>query len=405
MSLFFRSVSAGSESRSVSFQDVWGSGGPWSGGSSTESGENISPDSALRVAALWSSADLIASIVSTMPIDTFRGGGSNARTPVSPSPQIVASPSLLVTRRDWTYQAVMSLLLRGNAYGYVVDRDSLLRPRTVEWLSPDVVEVAQKSSLSPVTYRVSGQPVPADRIIHIRAFLKPGSAVGLSLVEYHKETLGISAAALKHGGKWYGGGAHPTAMLFNSEKTLTADEASTVKERFLTVLKRGGREPIVLGKDWKYQPIQSSASDSAFLDSMGYSDAQIARLFGPAVAEVLGFKTGDTMTYSNREQRTLDLLTFAIQKWLVKLEDAISGMLPNPQYVKFNSASLLRADTLTRYQTHEVARRIGLNNVDELRELEDEPPLPNGEGKDYTPLGASAPAALSATPPTEGQPQ
>lgn len=395
MSLFFREAQ-GPAKRSISYQDVWGRGLDF-GGSSTESGETINSDTAMRVAALWSSADLLASIVSTMPIGAFRGGSSGARTPVTPTPVVVASPSLVVTRREWTYQAIMSLLLRGNAYGYVVERDALLRPRTVEWLSPDVVEVTQASSLERPTYKVSGQRIPADDLIHLRAFLRPGSAIGLSLIEYHAETLGISAAALKHGGKWYGSGAHPTAMLFNTEKTIDADVAATVKTRFMEVI-RGRREPIVLGKDWKYEQIQSSASDSQFLEAMGYTDAQIARLFGPAVAEVLGYETGGSMTYSNREQRTLDLLTFSVQKWLVKLEDAISGMLPQPQYVKYNAASLLRADTLTRYQTHKVAREIGLENIDEIREIEDMPPLPNGEGKDYAPLSAPTQAA-----PSEGQ--
>lgn len=382
MSLFFRDA-APTDKRSISYRDVWGSGLDFNTGS-TSSGEAINTDSAMRVAALWSSADLIASIVSTMPVGTFAGSTS---APVSPSPSLVASPSLVVTRREWTYQAVMSLLLRGNAYGLIVERDAQLRPQAVEWLDPATVTVTQSSSIARPTYSIGGQPIPRDDMIHMRGFLRPGSAIGLSLIEYHRETLGISAAALKHGGKWYGSGAHPTAMLFNTEKTITSEQATTVKARFMESL-RGKREPIVLGKDWKYEQIQSSAADSLFLDAMGYTDAQIARLFGPAVAEVLGYETGGSMTYSNREQRTLDLLAFSIQKWLVRLEDAITGMLPQPQYVKYNASSLLRADTLTRYQTHKLAREIGLNNVDELRELEDEPPLSNGQGTDYTPLNA-----------------
>jgi hypothetical protein len=54
--------------------------------------------------------------------------------------------------------------------------------------------------------------------------------------------------------------------------------------------------------------------------------------------------------------------------------------------VRFNADAMLRTDTLTRYQTHRIARVIGLNNIDELRLLEDQEPLPNGQGQDYAPL-------------------
>lgn len=370
MSLFFRTAPA-PERRSISYQDVWGTGGPWPTGM-TASGENINPDSAMRVAALWSAADLIAGIVSTMPISVYSG---SVASPINPAPPIVETPSLVVTRREWTYQAVMSLLLRGNAYGLIVERDRLLRPQAVEWLDPTIVGVQQLSTLAKPTYRINGEIVRPDDIVHLRAFLRPGSAIGLSLIEYHKETLGISAAAMNYGAKWYDGGAHPTAMLFNTEKTLTSEVAQTVKSRFLATLK-GGREPVVLGKDWRYQKIQANAADSAFLDSMQYTDTQIARLFGPAVAEVLGYETGGSMTYSNREQRTLDLLAFSIQKWIVRLEDALDAMLPDPQYVKYNSSSLLRADTLTRFQAHQIAISAGFETKDEVRALEDLPPLP-----------------------------
>ena len=388
MSLFFRDAPPTSK-RSISYQDVWGSGRDFNTGT-TESGESINADSAMRVAALWSSADLIASIVSTMPVGTFAGSTS---APVNPSPSLVASPSLVVTRREWTYQAIMSLLLRGNAYGLIVERDNNLRPQAAEWLDPSAVTVTQSSSTARPTYSINGQPIPRDDMIHMRGFLRPGSAIGLSLIDYHRETLGISTAALKHGGKWYGSGAHPTAMLFNTEKTITAEQATTVKARFMESL-RGKREPIVLGKDWKYEQIQASAADSLFLDAMGYTDAQIARLFGPAVAEVLGYETGGSMTYSNREQRTLDLLAFSIQKWLVRLEDTITAMLPQPQYIKYNASSLLRADTLTRYQAHEIALQNRFETTDEVRALEDLPPMEQQSAQRWQEVGL--PALISA---------
>jgi hypothetical protein len=45
----------------------------------------------------------------------------------------------------------------------------------------------------------------------------------------------------------------------------------------------------------------------------------------------------------------------------------------------------VRTDIKTRYEVYELARRIGLKSIDELRELEDLEPLPNGQGATYVP--------------------
>ena len=75
-----------------------------------------------------------------------------------------------------------------------------------------------------------------------------------------------------------------------------------------------------------------------------------------------------------------------------------TAALPKPEYVKFNVDSLIRADTKTRYEVHQIARTIGLNNVDEIRAIEDMDPLPDGQGQDYSPIKA---APTTTAPPKE----
>lgn len=396
MSLFFR-ASGGGEQRAISM-DEWMRG--FESNARTRSGETVTTDKALGLGAVWSSTNLLASIVANLPVDVFRGTGAT-KTPVNTPPALVETPSLIVSRSDWVYQAMMSLLLRGNAYGMVVERDPLLRPRTVEWLDPDAVEVHQASSLRPPTYRVSGQDVPRGDIIHVPAFLKPGSAVGMSPVAYHAEGIGLGLAAQKHGAQWFGDGAHPTAILHNkTQKALKPEVAKKVKARFMEVLRGGGREPLVLGSDWEYKPIQVSAAEAQFLQTQGYTDAQVAKLYGPGIAEVLGYSQagGGSLTYSNRVDRSLDLLTYAVLPWVRKLEELLTSNIARPQTVRFNTNGLLRADPKTRHEMYRIDREIGLYSIDELRALEDLPPLPNGQGADYSPLkGGTSPAPAGDT--------
>ena len=355
------------------------------GSTRTSSGEVVTPAKSLRLGSVWATTNLLASIIANLPVDVFRGTGVN-KTPVNPQPALVASPSLIVSRREWIYQGMMSLLLRGNAYGVVVERDAVLRPRTVEWLSPDNVKVTQASSLDRPTYEVGGTTVAREDIIHMRAFVQPGSAIGLSPVEYHAETIGVGLAAQKFGAQWFGDGATPTAILQNDDKTINPKEARTVKERFVASL-RGRREPVVLGKGWKYKQIQVSANESQFLDAMGYTDAQVAHLYGPGLAEILGYtQAGSSLTYSNRVDRSLDVLTYAALPWVNKFDDLLTANIAQPQTARLNVNALLRADPKAQREMFRIDREIGLHSIDELRSLIDEPPLPDGAGADYTPL-------------------
>lgn len=62
--------------------------------------------------------------------------------------------------------------------------------------------------------------------------------------------------------------------------------------------------------------------------------------------------------------------------------------------MKFNADALVRSDMSTRYASYQIGRQIGMLSIDEIRALEDKPPLPNGEGQDYAPLKSVAPPQL-----------
>ena len=384
MSLFFR---AQPERRAISSD--WLVGSTLDVGR-TSSGQSVTTNTAMQHGAMWASAHLLSSIVSNLPVDVFRGAGQT-KTPVSPQPRFVSSPSLIVTRREWIYQSMMAMLLRGNAVGYVMERDSLQRPQVAEWLDPDTLTIKQESALHRPTYAIGSKPVAANDMIHMRAFLRPGSAVGMSVIEYHAEKIGVGLAAEKFGGQFYGGGGHPTGLFQNKTQKIDPAKASQIQERILSVMK-GRREPLVLGSDWDYKPLQVSPSESAFLESQGYTDAQIARLFGPGVAEVLGFtQSGSSLTYSNRVDRSLDLLTYTVMPWVSRFEDMWTANIAQPQTARMNVSAMLRADPKTQMEMFRTAREIGLYNIDEERGLLDLPPLPDGQGQDYTPLKASTP--------------
>lgn len=329
----------------------------------------------LQSIAVRSSVDLLASLTSELPLDVYRGTGPT-RTKVTTPGYLQDPGGEGHGAEDWIYQALMSWLLRGNLYGTVIDWSSTgLFPTTVALHYPD--DVRGDDSSGRLRWRVAGREVDGESFLHRRVNPVPGRVLGLSPVEFHAYQLGLSIASARFGAAWFRDGAIPGGLLTN-EGELDATQAKVAKDRFMASL-RGTREPAVLGNGWKYQQVQVAPNESQFLETQGFTEAQCARIFGPGVAEVLGYETGGSMTYANVVDRRADLLALTLNRWILRAERLLTAMLPRPQYVKLNRDALLQATTLQRYEAHKTAIGAGFKTRNEVRENEDLNPLPGGD--------------------------
>lgn len=342
---------------------------------------DISSDQAMRHSAVWACIRLIAGTVSTLPIHVMRND-QDVEVP------LIASPSALVSPITWRDQLVVSMLLRGNAYGLITETDGAGYPLTVELIHPDkvagrVVDGRVRLSWDGVEHDLW----PLGDAIHVPAFTVPGSPFGLSVIDYARTTIGSGLASEEWGARFFTEGAVPSAVL-STDQAVTREQAQEIKARFMTAV-AGKREPAVLGAGVNYTPISVSPGESAFLDTYRMSGENVCRLFG-VQSEMIGMaSSGSSVTYANREQRVQDFLTFTLSPWLSRIEEALSALLPPDHRVKFRTGGLLRADIQTRYSVYESSARIGRMSggempltVDEMRALEDLPPLPRNNGSE-----------------------
>lgn len=355
-----------------------------------------SAESSLQSVAVWSAVDLIASVVSELPLDVYRDTGE---VPVKlRTPGYMEDPDGSGHGgEDWTYRAVYSWLMRGNVYGDILQRSNAGGfLQQVELFHPDLVSGSLREG-RPV-YLHNGEQVPDSRIYHRRVNPVPEYVEGLSPIQMHASTIGLSLTASKFGLQWFQDGAHPTALLINSETSIDEDQARSVKDRFLATL-RGRREPLVMGKGWDYKPIQLTAEESQFLATQGYSAAECARIFGPGIAEILGYETGGTMTYANIQDRELTLLKYAIGRWIRRMERIWFQFLPRPQFAKYNRDALLETNTMQRYLAHASALSAQWKTVNEVREKEELAPVVWGDKP------TSPPAAVPVDDPAAQDPE
>lgn len=328
-------------------------------------------EASLQKLAVWACVNLVSTIAETMPLQYFPRPRESA-----PLPSWLADPAGDGHGLpDWTSQYVYSAMLRGNVYGITAERDRLRgTPTQIALQHPDLVQPYLDAGV--VQWRANGEEVPAGDMWHRRYHPVPGRVLGLSPIELQALTIGTGISSLRFGAAWFQDGGHPSAIL-SSEQNLDPKQAATAKDRFMAAV-FGRREPVVLGNGWKYQAIQIAPNESQFLETNGYTSAECCRIFGPGFAEIFGYETGGSLTYSNIEQRSLDLLTYAVDPWLVRVERALTGLLPLGEVVKFNRGALVRTDLLTRYKAHAIALRNQFKVIDEIRDLEDMGPVPWG---------------------------
>ena len=341
----------------------------------------VDADTAMRLSAVWACIRLISGVGSTLPLDVFRGSGTD-RVEVGSS--LFDAPFPDVTLPMWLHQMWVSLLTDGNAYALVSSTGGNGWPTSLELLDPG--RVSWTPSGDSWRVRVDGRPVerfPTGRLWSVSLFTRPGVPFGMSPIDHARYTIGAGLAAERFGGQFFTKGGTPNALLY-AESELTAEQAGAAKAAFVRATS-GTREPAVLGAGWRYERVQLSPDEAQFLDAQRFTVEQIARIYGVPPEMIGGASSGSSVTYANREQRAADWLTFGLMPYLVPIEAALSTLIPRPQRVKFNVDAVLRSDLKTRYESYEIASRIGdisgtpLLSVNEMRDLEDLTPVDSGD--------------------------
>ncbi|MFD9943204.1 phage portal protein [Nonomuraea sp. NPDC059023] len=330
-----------------------------------------SAEASMRKVAVWASVMLLAGTAGMLPLDAFTGRGTGKRQ--------VDLPEWLEDPAgdghgfgDWVQQLVWCYGMRGNGIALIAERDHGL-PTQLVLQHPDDVTVHRDATNGVPEWRIAGQKIDAARLWHSRAYPLPGKLLGLSPIGHHMLTIGLGLSVLRFGHQFFDDGAHPTGLLKTSGQ-LNEGKAKVAKARFLAAIS-GRREPLVLGGDWDFKPLQIAPEESQFLETAKLTSAECCRIFGPGVAEVLGYETGGAMTYQNIEQRNLQLLIYALDPHLTRIERALTRMLAPGTYVRFARGALLRTDIMTRFRAYRLAIRNHIQAPSEARALEDLPPM------------------------------
>jgi HK97 family phage portal protein len=338
----------------------------------------ISEDRALHSAAAWSCIDVLATTVSSLPIDVIRTVG-RTRQPAR-APAVIERPSPLVSRRVWLYSLMFSLCTDGNAFGWIGENlDELGNPTRIDLMHPSGVTGRRVGADGVAEVTINGKGThklwPYGPVWHVPGkMVAAGSPFALSPLSYAGTSITAGIAAEGYGARFFTDGGHPSAIL-HADQELDEGAARRIKAAFVAAIRPGSREPAVMGSGLTYTPVQSDPSSTQFIELIRFSIEQACRYWRVPPAMVYSAVSGQSVTYANVSQADLHYLKHSVDGYLTSLEESLSALLTAPRSVKVNRDAMLRADPLERYKLHELALKNRVRTVNEVRVLEDEAPF------------------------------
>jgi HK97 family phage portal protein len=345
-------------------------------------GYNVTRENALKSSAAWACLRLRADILSMMPVDVFRRA-LGVQVEVPKPPVLVNPGGERVGINEWMYSTQFDLDSTGNTFGIIAARDGNNLPARID-LVP-VTDVVVQVRKGVVSYRIAGEDTPADQVWHEKQFTTSGMPIGLSPLASAAATISGYLSAQQFAADWFSGSAVPQAMLRNTAKKVSPDEALVIKDRFKASVTNG--EVFVTGNDWDYQMISAKASEAMFLEERKFGIGDICRYFGVPGDMIDAESSTGSITYANVTQRNLQLLIMNIGPAIARRETAFSDLLlQKPRYVKLNTDALLRMDLASRYASYELAIKERFLAPSEVRELENRPPFTQAQIDEFLAL-------------------
>lgn len=388
------------------------------GGRAPSSGVLVTPTTAMQCSAVYACVRILAETIGSLPRKVYRrleGGGKEADPDHPLYPVLHDQPNPEQTAMELFEMLEGHVALRGNAYAEIV-RNGAGRVMALWPLHPDRVRPERQGQtlvyvvkIPGGTLSVSGQPIrraeeialSTDQVLHGRGLSSDG-VLGLSPIQLTAEAVGLTIATESYGAAFFGNGARPDGVL-ELPGRLSPDGKKALKAEWDEAHRGLGaaHRVAVLEEGLKWAAIGIQNDHAQFLQTRSFQLADIARIFRiPGVLLGLDDKTS---TYASAEQFFLSFVVHTIRPWVVRWEQAFNAKLLTPRerathFVEHLLDGLLRGDIKTRYDAYAVGRMNGWLNADDIRELENLNPLPDGQGQTYLIQGAMIPLAQAGKP-------
>lgn len=371
-------------------------------GASSSAGVSVTPESALRVSAVYACVARIAGAIATLPLGLFERVGSS-RQPAEHDYHWMLNERAneeMSSADAWTY-LVSAKLLWGDGYAELL-RPSISSSRVIGWRPhhPNAVTPFREVKTRRKYYRVQPEQGPAyvlDQadMIQLTSLGYDGLTSPSAITYAAREAIGTAIAAQAYTGKFYSEGAAFDYAL-QTDAPFKKDQFDALKESLLART-QGSRAPLILTGGLKPAQLTVNPKDAELLATRAFGVEDICRILG-VPPHLVGHTEKASSWGTGMEAQGANFVRYTLMAHLVQIAQAFNhGLWPVRQryFVEHITAALERGDMKSRYEAY----RIGLGRagerpfvgVDEIRRNENMPPDAALAAAPVTPAAAPAP--------------
>ena len=339
-------------------------------GRNTNAGVGISEEGALSLSAVYASVNKIASTLASLPLNLYREtvDGKNLAKEHPAFVLLNSEPNEDLTSFSFVERMLSDALMYGCAYaaverGSVTGRAAALHPLDPLAIVRDVYE-GQKIFRD----KDSGHIYYPEDLVVLECFR------GKSPIRLHMENLGISAAAMEYGARFFGTGGNIGGFLM-TDKSLTDEQYHRLKNTWSAQHQglHNAHETAILEHGLKFERSTIPPDEAQFIATRKFQVEEVARIFN--IPPILIQAEGNT-TYNNVEQILIAFAQQTLIPWARRFEMELERkVLPERErgeyHVRFDMRSLLRGDLDSRREYYATALQHGFMSVNEVRALED----------------------------------
>jgi HK97 family phage portal protein len=330
----------------------------------------ISRNAAMSVPSVARARNLIAGVISGLPLNLYRKStGEEIGNPVW-----VDQPSINQPRSVTLAWTIDSLIMYGVSYWEVTEVfEEDQRPRRFEWV-PNV-KVTFETDLynnKIIQYYVDGVARPqwgVGSLITFQGFdegiLERGSETIQAAIDLRKAAVVAASTPM------------PSGVIRNSGADLDPKEVAGLLAAWKTA--RQNRATAYLTSTLEYQPTSFSPKDMMYDSAQQFLSTEISRLMN-VPAYMLSAEANQSMTYANVLDERKQFYAMTLLPYINAIQDRLSmdDITNRSNAVRFDvDSSFLRTDPMERLLVTEKMLSLGLITVEQAMEMEDLSPNGN----------------------------
>mgnify|MGYP001289321495 CR=1 FL=1 len=365
-------------------------------GGKTRSGSRVSEFNAIQLEIVWCCIKILSEDIASLPLHLYKrlpNGGKEKATDHPYYSLLHDAPNPEMTAYSFREAYAQHILSWGNGYAEKTYGRGIVGRNTIEQLwpiTPNRVTV-KRNEKKEIIYQIAMTGgAPSITLSKKNIFHTPGlgydGIIGYSPIAYFRETIGLGKTYKEYAGLYFGNGTHPSAVVTHPAQV---KDKKAMREALSDVYAGLGNsfKLMLLEDNMKYERVTIPNDEAQFLESQKLSNVDIGTRIYRLPPQMYG-EYDKASTYASAEQFTIDYVTKTLRAWLVRLEQSYNFSLLTPEerrvyFWEHNVEGLLRGDILSRYQAYVMGKRNGFLNADEVRELENLNPIPDGKGKEY----------------------